>query len=439
MGSAPNDCPLSRALQTRNLLLFGACIGANYLTAPVGYVGITQAPLCRELGASDAVANLPQSIYLAMTAAPVLIAWAIPYVAWLKRNLVLCYALTAVAVAAVPLTLLAPVSNAVKIRAVILHAAVHGVLSPAAVMFLWEVIGRGLTATRRGPALALAFGVGPLLAFAASLASQLLLKGKLGSLRLPGLDFPWNFAALYAAAVPILAGTALLCTLFVVPQPEKDAVREPFFAGVFGGVVNVLRDRVLLTATIVTILVYTGNAIPSNMGLYAPEVLGGKAEDYAGKENAYRFAFKAVTGLFLGWLLTRTTPRAGIVVTTALGVASLAWALFAPPGWYLVAFGIYGAGELVGVYCPNYILTASRRLEMRRNMAFATLLMVPAAPVGYVFGAMSDWFRARGHAAEGYQVTFATCAAVMVAGMVLALLRLPARPRPEPPDEKGPP
>ena len=43
------DCPLDQAAQTRNLLLFAACTALQYLTAPVAYVGVVQAPLCHEL------------------------------------------------------------------------------------------------------------------------------------------------------------------------------------------------------------------------------------------------------------------------------------------------------------------------------------------------------------------------------------------------------
>ena len=63
-------CPLNRPAQTRNLLLFAACTGLIYLTGPISYVGVTQAALCRELGATDATANLPKTVYSATTVAP---------------------------------------------------------------------------------------------------------------------------------------------------------------------------------------------------------------------------------------------------------------------------------------------------------------------------------------------------------------------------------
>src|SRR5262249_49566837 len=144
-GNSATDCPLSRPAQTRNLLLFAGCTGLIYLTGPISYVGPTQASLCRELGASDATANLPKTLYLALTVSPVIFAWLIPYVAWLKRNLMICFGMTAAAQAAVAFTLLAPVHPDVKIAAVIVQAGLAGMLMPSAIAFLWELLGRGVT------------------------------------------------------------------------------------------------------------------------------------------------------------------------------------------------------------------------------------------------------------------------------------------------------
>src|SRR5262249_31835560 len=153
--------------------------------------------------------------------------------------------------------------------------------------FQWEVIGRGVSAARRGPTLSLAYGVGPLFAVAGSLGQDLIVNGVI---------FPWNFAALYALAAPIMALAAFLASRFVVLRPTFEAVREPFLQGVFGGMWNILRHPVLLTATIVTILIYTANNIPSNMNLYTKDVLGAQPAEYAGRQMALRFGFKVVAG-----------------------------------------------------------------------------------------------------------------------------------------------
>ena len=154
-------------------------------------------------------------------------------------------------------------------------------------------------------------------------------------------------------------------------------------------------------------------------------------------QNALRFGFKVVAGTVLGWLLTRSHPRLGLVATATIFLMAQLWAIFATGTAYLLAFGLYGAGELVGVYAPNYILSASRPNDFRRNMAFVTLLMVPAAPTGYLYGSIVDTVKDRGwqvgemtSAALGYRISFAVCAALILCGILVALIFLPRRPRP---------
>jgi hypothetical protein len=452
--AAPDAIPLPKATQTRNLLVYAGCMGLIYLAAPVLYVGGTQAALCRELNASPLLSNMPGTVYFAMTFMPVLIAWYWPYVWCLRRNVVLCFLATAasLAVVAVVLPLEIPTSfrlsipwprddlswgrvlfqgNDWKILAVVLQAGVSGITNPTAVGLLWEMIGRGVDEKRRGLTLGLAFGIGPLLAVTGSFAQALLLGTESLGLSFEGLPSPWGFVALYGMSAPIMMAAALLASRCTVPLPEVELARLPFLAGTFGGLFKFLGNRVLLLATIVTILIYTGNTIGSNMTLFAEYGLGDAPYKYAGTQGILRFGFKFAAGLMLGWLLTRTNPRAGILATGALFVSAMLWAIFARGQWFLVAYGLYGAGELVGVYAPNYILSASRKADFRRNMAFVQMLMVPTAPAGMLFGWIAERYGNRFGPAEGFQISFAVCAALMVCGMVLALIALPRRPKPQ--------
>lgn len=464
-------CPLDSRGQTRNLLLFACCTGLQYFAAPVLYIGVTQASLCDRLGADARTANLPATAYFAMTAMPALIAWVSPGVRSLRRNLILCYLVTAAMLGVMALALIGPVSNDVRLALVILQGAVSGCAMPAAIAFLWEAIGRGTDESRRGLALSLAFGAGPLLAVAGSLGSQMLLSGQMAGWKIEWLQYPRNFACLFAAGVPCLVLGAFCASRFVVPVPDEETPREPFAkvgdlcAGMLLGLTalalyhlehrsgghallavagvlfirhfrDILTQRQLLLATIVTVLLYSGNTIPSNMNLYTSVVLGDLPENYAGYQNTLRFGFKVVAGFLLGWILTKTNPRAGILLTGSIFVLAQLWAIFATGTAYLIAFGIYGAGELVGVYAPNYILSASARTQIRRNMAFVTMLMVPAAPTGYLYGAITDFITSRDLTALGvtnsralaFQASFAACAALMTVGLILAATLLPRRP-----------
>ncbi len=473
-------CPLAWPQQRRNLVLFAACTGMQYLAAPVLYVGITQAALCDRLEADARTSNLPATLFFAMTAMPAIIAWLSPRVAALKRNLMLCYFISAAMLATLAVTLLLPLSNEIKLAMVILQGGVAGAVMPAAIALLWEVIGRGSDESRRGLALSLAFGLGPILAVAGSFAQTALLGGDLFGWNFSGAAYPWNFVALFGAGVPVMLVAAWLSRLFIVPPVDREPQREslaavlPLLIGVplmFASVAllhwasitaneayrlagylaaalaaisvtyyfrSLLRQRTLLLATIVTILVYAVNGSPSNMNLYSHAALGDSPEQYAGIQNMLRFGCKAIAGGFLGWMLTRTNPRAGILATATICLASQLWAMLVTGPWYLASFVIFGAGELIGVYSPNYMVSASRTNDLRRTMAFATMLMVPAAPAGYLYGAIVDFVRdhnltALGLTSEslGFRLSFLTSSLLILAGIVVAVTLLPKKPRPE--------
>ena len=62
-------------------------------------------------------------------------------------------------------------------------------------------------------------------------------------------------------------------------------------------------------------------------------------------------------------------------------------------------------------------------------MAFVQMLMAPTAPLGWLFGWIAQAAAPHWGAAGGFQASFATCAAIMLAGMALIAWRLPKRPQ----------
>src|SRR5262249_2834534 len=198
------------------------------------------------------------------------------------------------------------------------------------------------SASRRGQAFALAFGAGPILAVIASLASQLVLAGKVQGIDLPfsipAVEYPWNFASLFAASVPIMVLAAFLSSQFIVPRPGVEVARQPFRSGVLGGFGEFFGYRLILFATIGYILVYSGNLVMTNVSLFTKEAIGRPAEEYAGLQLALRFGFKIIAGFFLGWLLMRTNPKTLLLVTAGLTLAGVAWAMGAPGKWFLLSF-----------------------------------------------------------------------------------------------------
>src|SRR4051812_26234931 len=249
-----SSCPLSWPEQRINLIVFATCTGMQYLAAPVLYVGITQASLSDRLGADARTANLPGTLFFAMTAMPALVAWLSPRTQSLKRNLFCCYAVSTAMLAMMAVTLLLPLPNPIKLAMVILQGGVSGAVMPTAIAFLWEAIGRGTDESRRGLALSLAFGLGPVLAVAGSLGPTGLLGGGFFGVQFAGVAFPWGFVALFGAGVPAMGVAALTSRFLVVPPAEREPQREPAAAvmGLLCGVPLMFASVVLMQAAAAT-------------------------------------------------------------------------------------------------------------------------------------------------------------------------------------------
>jgi MFS family permease len=455
--------------------LFAAIVGLQYLAAPVIYVGITQASLLRQLTPNAVVANLPGASFFVMATLAALAAWAFPRVAQLKPVLVACYGTAAVTSALTAVALMMPVSNNAKIAAVVAQSALTGATIPTAIAFIWEVLGRTTDESKRGVALGLAYGAGPILAALGSLASQLILAGEFEfgpiDIRVTPFGSPTNYALLFGLIAPVMGLAAFLSSRFEIVAPIVEPGRRPvaevidLVLGVLAGVAammfaiyelmplsiacmlvstalfavhfrDLLSVRLLRLVAVMTVIFYVGNTIPSNMNLYSESVLGVDPMEYAGYQNLLRFTFKAIAGTALGWLLVRTNPRAGVLVTAGLYVLALAWAMFSTGKMYLVAFGVFGAGELIGVYAPNYMLSACRTSEMKRGQVMMNLAMGPVGQAGLLFGWIAQTIKennitAFGATSEalGFQTSFAVCGGILALGILFTLLFIPPHPK----------
>ncbi len=416
---------LAENLQNRNCAIFAACVSLVYLAAPVLYIGFVQAALCEKLGASDTISNLPSTAYMALAVFPVLIAWLVPQVRLLRPAISLSYAITAVMGLLVAVALVLPIPTWLRIAAMVAHGAILGCTNGVVATFNWEVLGRGVSESRRGRAFTLAYGVGPMFAVVGSLGSQIIVKGELFGLRpdwLPQFEYPWNFAMLFGASAPIMALAAVLARLYVIPLPRVEVERKPFKTAVLAGFGRFFSYRLALVACITYLLVYGGHMVQNNMSLYTREAVGVNAEDLVGYQMALRFSFKVIAGFIFGWLLMRTNPRALLLVTALVDIASVVWILSVTGNWFLLAFGINGAGELFGVYYPNYVLGCSPKSQMRRNMAFVSMVTVPVALTPVFFGWISDTWNLR--------ASFWTSIVIMGIAVAMVALLLPKKPRP---------
>jgi predicted MFS family arabinose efflux permease len=150
------------------------------------------------------------------------------------------------------------------------------------------------------------------------------------------------------------------------------------------------------------------------------------SENLAGYQLTLRFSCKMAVGFLLGWLLTRTNPKVPLLVTVGLQISAVLWVLLVPGYWFMLAFGINGAGELFGVYYINYLVRCSAKWQIRRNIAFLTLIATVVGLAPLMYGWISDTWSLR--------TSFWTALVLLVLTTVMVMIKLPAHPRPRPED-----
>lgn len=418
-----DDCPLSVSAQNRNIACFATFWGLFYFAAPVSYIGLTHANLLKDLGNNDTVSNLPSAVYMWLTIIPVFAAWFFPQPRYLKRLGFTSVALMSAMTGLVALTLWLSNSSTFRTAVVIAHGGLFGAVNGISLSTLWDLLRRGVSTSRRGKALGLAFGVGPIFACAGSLLQDAMFQGELLGGRTFGLTFPDNYLAMFAGLAPMMLFAAICFAFFVVPPDDEIAtLREPVLEEVRAGLKQFTRNRALLFAVVIYVIVYSGgNAIFANVSLHAKEMLTNDAET-VGIQNFLRFGCKAVAGILLGLLLTKSSPRATVVATTSILLAGMIWALSSSGWWYMATFGILGAGELFGAHFPNYITTASAKPFVRINMSYLSVLSVLIGFSSLAFGLISDKF--------GRLASFYTAAALLLLALGLIFALLPANPTP---------
>ncbi len=402
-------------LQRRNMIVYVVLVAMTYLSAPITYVDVMHSALIAKLTPSNFLANLPTSANLWMTALPILATWLLPY-RWIAKKMVVgCYALQATMGAVVALTLILPTSPGLKIGLLIVHGAILGACSAVGGVYGWEIISRGMSEKMRGWAFGFAFGVGPIFAVLGNGISQYVLGHKH-----TWISYPHDFALLFGVTFPLIGIMALVALMYHVPaegQNEKQIVREPFLHYVFGGFGDFIRQKVFVLLLFGYMISFIGWLVYTNGSLNIPNILPGhEPKDYAGFINQLRFGCKMLAGFLIGMLVARRGARSGVVATAALTAAGVLWLLTMRGDAYLGAFALFGAGELAGVYYPNFCMVASKPEHVKRNLSF--FFLNGLIPVAAIHGWIADKW--------SFQTSFTVGLIAALIAVVMALM-LPYR------------
>jgi hypothetical protein len=399
-------------MDVRNGYVFAAMVYLTYLAVPVTYVDVVQAALCSKLHASATVANLPAAAYLFGAITSLLFPWLIPN-SRARAVVVWTSALMAVSFAMVGVTLVVPSRATLKLAVIIGQALLLGILQPASVLYRYVCLGRGTTEKGRAQSLKLAYSVGPVIAVIASLLAQLVLNRGI-----PRLVYPYDFACLYFVGTVCAAAIALMATRFDLAS-FPDNAPQPIIQYLADGVKSFVAVRELALIWLVFLLWNGSLAGISNISLLTKHVLGKDPAEFSGIILSVRFGFKALAGLILGSVMARWGDRAPLTVTLALLGLATVWAGIVPGHWFLLAFGLIGAGELGGAYFPNYAIAASSHADNARNQAVLSLANPAASIFPPLYGILTDRY---GGAAG---LTLGTVMAVL--GMIV-LRKCPKRP-----------
>lgn len=228
----------SAAIDRRNGLIFGVSNLLIYFVVPVIYIGVVQAALCDQLGASATVSNLPASAYLLGEIMPFVLSWIVPHrLVW--ATAVVANLVTAVLLAVVGFSLIYPFSDPVRLLAVIGQGLIQGFSGSTSQVFKYQCLRRGTTAEGRARAMKWTFTLGPIDAVLGSLWAQFVLNGGIFS-----LAYPYDFAYLYLIGAPSVAGVALLSRLYRL-EPIEEERRESFARYLVSSVRSFVQSRTL--------------------------------------------------------------------------------------------------------------------------------------------------------------------------------------------------
>jgi MFS family permease len=396
-------------MDRRNSFIYLAIQLLVFVSSPVFRVDVVQAGLCNKLGASATVANLPAAAILLGAVAPFFLSWLIPHSAD-QKAVVWSNALMAASAGVVCLALFLPFRPSILIAVVVGQSLLVGFTNGTSFVYLWQCLGRGVTLAERAKILGLTNTLGPICAVAGSLGAQFLVSGGIRS-----LCFPYDFAVLYLFGFPVMGIAAFLATRFKL-SPMKDEQPPPLLQYLIEGTKSFIRARPLGLAWLGYLLWYVALYFMPTLTLFSTVTMNRKPATLVGIMMALRYGGKSLSSYRLGRLNLRWGMRAPVIATIVLVLVGVLWAWTVHGYLYLVGFGLLGAGELGGVYFPNYVLATSKVSDGARNLSVLALTSIPVGLSPVIYGQLTD--------RSGYGAGF-IFAGVVGLGALWCVLKLP--------------
>ena len=407
---------LTETQQNRNAIYYGLIIAIGYIAAPVAYIDLIHASMLDTMGASKMVANMPTAMASVFDLVPLFVAWLIPHTRWLKLTISMGYLLAGLSVLMVAIALSIDITDETRIVVTIVHASILRACYMTANLFLWEVVIRSIPEDKRGKAFGIAFSVGPFLAVASASGAQFLLGGDLDK-----DDLLLRFALIFVVVAMVFFLMAQLTWRFYVPRVEQVETRESFVDFMFGGIGTFLTSRTLVAVAVANLLFMTGLMAMNTDLLQVQEVLGVSSTKVAGLSAALRYGGKGVAAIVLGLMLARFGARSPALGTSIFLVSAVVWAMVVRGHPYLMAFALYGAGELGGLYYPHYLVAASKVGRLKRNLAIYSIVGMLGYGAALLHGWLADHF-------GGMASSLLALGAAVVALWII--IKLPRRPKP---------
>jgi hypothetical protein len=383
-----------------------------YAAAPAFYVDVMHGTLIERMGGSHTLLNLPVAFASVSYLTVIVLTWLIPHRRLARHVVVASFGVMGLMGSVVALALVLQAGFSLTVGLLLLHALLTGMGAVASDVFTWEILSKGMSEETRGKTLAWAFGTAPLLAVGSSLFCDFALKGNIS-----WLGYPYDYAMIFGLSFPIFGLAALFATRYHVPAATAPETRRGFVEHTFGGLWNFVRQRTFILVILGFFLLEVGLLIKPNAAVHTREAMGIEPKTVAGLTLAVRFGGKILAGFLLGFLAARRGAKAGAIATAFLVAAACLWALTFDGTPYLGTFVLLGAGELAGVYYPNYCVSASKPEDVKRNVSFFYMIGSLVAGIAVMHGAVAD--------SAGIRADFF----IALAGAVLSLVVTAALPR----------